>query len=386
MEILRTPDERFSELPGFDFTPHYVNVPSLPTSASQGTAVGDDQAIRIHYIDEGPPDAKETVLLMHGEPSWSYLYRKMVPVLVTSGFRVIAPDLVGFGRSDKPAERTEYTYDRHVEWMRSALFDQLGLEHLTLVCQDWGGLIGLRLVASHPERFRRVVAANTGLPTGDTGISEAFLAWQRFSQEVPEMPIGAIVRRRDTVRPARRDRSPPTTRPFPTRPTKRGRGSSLCSYPPAPDDPSSEKNRHAWTALRTLRGAFPLRLLATATPSPRVPTGCFGTCPWLQGSAARDDRRRRPLPARGPRTTTRRGGNELHRARTSRSPDRTEEGRRMGPQDPVRHDRPAAIRRSRLHRRNDRPHAGGGFPCSAAASSTDARTTRTPSACPHARR
>ena len=128
---------------------------------------------------------------MHGEPSWCYLYRKMVVPLTSAGFRVIAPDLVGFGRSDKPDRRTDYTYARHVEWMRAALFDELGLSGLTLVGQDWGGLIGLRLVAEHPDRFRRVVAANTGLPTGDMDMGDAFLAWQKFSQEVSRFPSAA---------------------------------------------------------------------------------------------------------------------------------------------------------------------------------------------------
>ena len=208
MEILRTPEERFADLPGFDFKPHYAHIPAVQTPVGAGavTESAGTNTLRVHYIDEGPRDASETLLLMHGEPSWCYLYREMVPAFVSSGFRVVAPDLVGFGRSDKPAPRTDYTYERHVEWMRSALVGRLELRNVTLVCQDWGGLIGLRLVASHPERFRRVVAANTGLPTGDTKITEAFLAWQRFSQEVPEMPIGSIDQRRDDDRPGARSR------------------------------------------------------------------------------------------------------------------------------------------------------------------------------------
>ena len=183
MNVLRTPDERFDDLAGFDFAPHYVEV---PCGDGSGT-------IRVHYIDEGPTSGAEKILLMHGEPSWCYLYRKMIGPLTSAGFRVIAPDLVGFGRSDKPARRSDYTYARHVEWMRAALFDELELSDLTLVGQDWGGLVGLRLVAEHPDRFRRVVAANTGLPTGDMDMGDAFLAWQKFSQEVPTLPVGRIV-------------------------------------------------------------------------------------------------------------------------------------------------------------------------------------------------
>ncbi len=138
METLRTPDERFASLPGFDFSPHYVDVPREP---------GSGETLRVHHLDEGPADAAETIVLLHGEPSWCYLYRHMVPVLTGAGCRVVAPDLVGFGRSDKPARRTDYTYARHVEWLRAALFDALGLDGVTVVGQDWGGLLGLRLVA-----------------------------------------------------------------------------------------------------------------------------------------------------------------------------------------------------------------------------------------------
>src|SRR5271169_702212 len=182
MDSLRTPDERFAGLEGYPFEPHYVEVPA-----------GDGTSLRVHYVDEGSPRADERILLLHGEPSWSYLYRRMIPPLEGAGFRVLAPDLVGFGRSDKPASRDDYTYARHVEWMRAALFDELDLSGLTVVGQDWGGLVGLRLVAEHPDRFRRVVTANTGLPTGDMDMGEAFLAWQKFSQEAPELPVGRIV-------------------------------------------------------------------------------------------------------------------------------------------------------------------------------------------------
>ena len=155
MQTLRTPDDRFVDLPDFAFAPHYVDV-----------ADGDGGRLRVHHLDEGPADG-DVVLLMHGEPSWCFLYRHMIPVLVAAGLRCVAPDLVGFGRSDKPTERTDHTYARHVEWMRAPCSTQLDLHDVTLVGQDWGGLVGLRLVAENPDRFARVVVANSGLPTGD---------------------------------------------------------------------------------------------------------------------------------------------------------------------------------------------------------------------------
>src|SRR5690554_6429087 len=145
MDVLRTPDERFDALPDFPFAPHYVTVPD-----------GEGGELRIHYLDEGLSDAVP-VVLMHGEPWWCFLYRKMIPILLEAGLRAVAPDLVGFGRSDKPAARTDYTYQRHVDWT-TAWLESLDLRDATLVGQDWGGLIGLRLVAEHPERFARVVA------------------------------------------------------------------------------------------------------------------------------------------------------------------------------------------------------------------------------------
>ena len=163
MDILRTPDERFSNLPGYNFAPHYIEV----------------DGIRIHYIDEGLKDA-EPVLLLHGEPSWCYLYRKMIPIITFAGYRAIAPDLVGFGRSDKPAQREDYTYQRHVDWIH-AFSSALDLQHVTLVCQDWGGFIGLRVAAEDQARFARIVAANTFLPTGDHPPGEGFCRRAIFS-------------------------------------------------------------------------------------------------------------------------------------------------------------------------------------------------------------
>ncbi|WP_208028334.1 haloalkane dehalogenase [Rhabdothermincola sediminis] len=236
MESLRTPDERFTNLPGFPFEPHYVEVPD-----------GDGGSLRVHYLDEGPPEGG-IVLLMHGEPSWSYLYRKMIPVLTGAGLRAIAPDLVGFGRSDKPAHRSDYTYQRHVDWMRAALLDALDLSGVTLVCQDWGGLIGLRLVGEHPDRFARVVAANTFLPTGDNHPGEAFLAWQRFSQEVETFPVGAIVNGGCVT-----DLAPEVIAaydaPFPDESYKEGARQFPVLVPTRPDDPASAANRAAWRVL-----------------------------------------------------------------------------------------------------------------------------------------
>jgi len=236
MELLRTPDECFAGLADYPFEAHYAEVPS-----------GDGGRLRVHYVDEGPSDG-EVVVLLHGEPSWSYLYRKMIPVLVAAGLRCVAPDLVGFGRSDKPAERGDYTYERHVGWMRACLFDVVELRDVTLVGQDWGGLIGLRLVGEHPDRFARVVAANTFLPTGDRPPTDAFLAWQRYSQETPEFAVGRIVNGGCAT-----DLGPEVVAaydaPFPEERFKAGARQFPVIVPTRPDDPAVAANRRAWEVL-----------------------------------------------------------------------------------------------------------------------------------------
>ena len=192
--------------------------------------------------------------MLHGEPSWSYLYRKMVPPIAASGHRVIAPDLVGFGRSDKPAARDDYTYQRHVDWMTAVLVG-LDLRAVTLVCQDWGGLIGLRLVAEHPERFARVVAANTFLPTGDTDPGPAFLAWRTFSQQVPEFPVGRIVSG-GCATPLPAEVIAAYDAPFPEERFKAGARQFPLLVPARPDDPASEPNRAAWKVLERWERPF----------------------------------------------------------------------------------------------------------------------------------
>lgn len=227
MNVLRTPDERFANLPGYDFEPHYVEVAGM----------------RMHYIDEGPRDG-QPVLMLHGEPSWAYLYRKMIPIISGAGLRAVAPDLIGFGRSDKPASQDDYTYQAHVDWM-SAFVEEVDLRGITLVCQDWGGLVGLRVLAAMPDRFARVVAANTFLPTGDAKPNEAFLRWQTFSQTAPSLPIGNIVRGG-----CKTELSPEVIAaydaPFPDDSYKAGARKFPALVPTTPDDPSSAANRKAW--------------------------------------------------------------------------------------------------------------------------------------------
>jgi len=242
MRALRTPDERFSALPDFHFSAHYVDVPD-----------GEGGELRIHYVDEGPAD-RDPVLMMHGEPSWSFLYRKMIPVITAAGHRVVVPDLIGFGRSDKPDQRGDYSYQRHVDWMR-ALLDGLDLRRVTLVCQDWGGLIGLRLVAEHPDRFARVVAANTFLPTGERNPGDAFLAWQKFSQETPQFPVGAIVNG-GCVTDLPADVIAAYDAPFPDDSYKEGARQFPMLVPTAPTDPAAEANRKAWEVLSHLETPF----------------------------------------------------------------------------------------------------------------------------------
>jgi haloalkane dehalogenase len=235
MDVLRTPDERFAGLPGFPYEPRYADV-------------GD--SLRMAYVEAGPADGPP-VLLLHGEPSWSFLYRHVMERLASAGLRAIAPDLIGFGRSDKPARPEDHSYARHVEWTRSLAFDALDLHDVTVVGQDWGGLIGLRLVAEHPQRFARVVAANTGLPTGDIPMPEV---WHRFREAVASAPVldvarfvqsGCVTTLPDDVRRA-------YDAPFPSEAHKAGPRAMPGLVPTTPDDPASEANRAAWATLTTL--------------------------------------------------------------------------------------------------------------------------------------
>jgi haloalkane dehalogenase len=247
--ILRTPDERFSSLPDFPWQPKYLDV----------------QGVRIARIDEGPTDAP-TVLLLHGEPSWSFLYRKMLPPLLAAGLRVIAPDLPGFGRSDKPADVRAYSYQAHLDWMRGLLVG-LDLRDVTLFCQDWGGLIGLRLAAEEPGRFARLCASNTFLPTGDEHVPRLFTLWRAFARFTPIFPIGPIVGS-GVVR-----KFPPEVRaaydaPFPRERFKAGARAFPRLVPTRPDDPASAANRRAWEVLRAWQKPF-LTLFAKNDPMTR---------------------------------------------------------------------------------------------------------------------
>jgi haloalkane dehalogenase len=232
MTVLRTPDERFADLPGFPW-------PARWAATSDGLRVG--------LLDEGPRDAP-VVLLLHGEPTWGYLYRKLVPPLLDAGFRVVVPDLVGFGRSDKPVDDAAHTYAAHVEWMRSALFDDLDLRDVTLFCQDWGGLIGLRLVAEHPDRFARVAAGNTGLPDGTTRMGETWWQFMEFVQATPDLPVGLLVTMGCAV-PLAEEHAAAYDAPFPDVSYKAGPRSLPGLIPQTADDPATPDNQRAWAAL-----------------------------------------------------------------------------------------------------------------------------------------
>lgn len=237
MDMLRTPDERFINLPDYPFAPHYQEVDGL----------------RIHYLDEGPAEA-DPVLLLHGEPTWSYLYRKMIPIIAAAGHRVIAPDLVGFGRSDKLTRREDYTYERHVAWMRGLVF-ALDLQRITLVGQDWGGLIGLRLATEHEERFACIVAANTALITGDDPPKEDFLNWRRFSQETPVLRTSEIIKGFN-INPLSQEVSAAYDAPFPDERYQVGARQFPLLVPISPDDPARAPTRAAWQVLRRWKKPF----------------------------------------------------------------------------------------------------------------------------------
>ena len=237
MQILRTPDERFVDLPDWTFQPTYTQV-------TQGA-----DTLRIAHYEVGLRDATTTVLCMHGEPSWSYLYRKMIPVFTAAGHRVVAPDLVGFGRSDKPAHTTDYTYERHVDWMSQWLVAN-DLRSLTLVCQDWGSLIGLRLVTAFPDRFDRVVLGNGGLPTGDPEPNAAFKAWREFSQKTPVFETSKIIQGGCTTKPLAPEVLAAYDAPYPDESYKAGARIFPSLVPTSTSDPAHRDNLIAWDVLR----------------------------------------------------------------------------------------------------------------------------------------
>ncbi len=236
METFRTPDDRFADLPDLPWEPRYAEVPD-----------GDGGTLRMAYVEAGPADGP-VALLLHGEPTWSYLYRHVMRVLAEAGIRAVAVDLVGFGRSDKPLRPEDHSFARHVEWVRALVLDHLDLHDVTLVGQDWGGLIGLRLVAEHPDRFARVVAANTGLPTGDFDMPEVWWMFRNAVEKAEVLDIGRLVaagcvRGLDDATRAAYDA------PFPDEGSKVGPRVMPTLVPTRPDDPASAANRAAWEVL-----------------------------------------------------------------------------------------------------------------------------------------
>ena len=245
MNFIQTPDSRFENLPDYSFTPNYQKV---------------GNGMQMHYVDEGQG---AIVLLLHGEPSWSYLYRKMIPVFVKNGFRVIAPDLIGFGKSDKPTERSDFTYANHLKWL-STLIEKLALREINLFCQDWGGLLGLRILANQPDLFSRAIAANTILPTGQGEPNEAFTSWVKFSQTAPSFPIGGVINGGTTT-----ELSPEVIAaydaPFPDESYKQGARMFPALVPLEFDHPESANNRSAWASLAQWNKPF-LTLFSDADP------------------------------------------------------------------------------------------------------------------------
>ena len=236
MEVYRTPDAAFGQLPDFPWEPAYAHV-----------ADPDGGTLRVAYVDAGPADGP-VALLLHGEPSWSFLYRHVVRVLTDSGIRCVVPDLVGFGRSDKPVHQEDYSYARLVEWTRELVFDHLDLREVTLVGQDWGGLIGLRLVAEHGDRFAGVVAANTGLPTGDVDMPELWWQFRRAVEQAEVLDIGRLVAA-GCVRPMTDEVRAAYDAPFPEERAKAGARAMPGLVPTRPDDPAHRANRAAWEVL-----------------------------------------------------------------------------------------------------------------------------------------
>jgi haloalkane dehalogenase len=257
MKALRTPDERFDDLPDYDYEPNYADVDGL----------------RMHYIDEGPRDG-EVVLLLHGEPSWSYLYRHMIPPLAEAGLRVIAPDLIGFGKSDKPSKKSDYSYAIHVDWMRHFI-ESLNLTNITLFCHDWGSLIGLRIAAENEHRFARIALGNGGLPTGDQKMPRAFLIWRAFARYSPWFPIGHIIQS-GTITELSDGVVAAYDAPFPAAKYKAGTRAFPTLVPTRPDNPASDANRAAWDVFKHWNKPF------LTTFSNRDPITRGGQIPWQE--------------------------------------------------------------------------------------------------------
>ena len=238
MRILRTDEARFRDLPDYPFTPNYLDVaPNL----------------RMHYVDEGRSDASP-VLMLHGEPSWSFLYRHMIPMVANAGHRVLAPDLIGFGKSDKPADADDYSYDRHMEWLTTWL-DTLDLRNITLVCQNWGSLLGLRLAAEHADRFSRIIVGNGMLPTGESRVPTVFTLWKTFAAHSPWFPVARIVQL-GTERTLSKAEMAAYEAPFPSAEFKAGARAFPRLVPLSPDDPVSAANQATWKALEKWRKPF----------------------------------------------------------------------------------------------------------------------------------
>ncbi|HET7690591.1 MAG TPA: haloalkane dehalogenase [Nocardioidaceae bacterium] len=242
MEVLRTPDSRFENLAGYPFEPHYLEV------VAPGTP-----ALRMHYVDEGPREA-DPVVLLHGEPTWSYLYREMIPPLVEAGRRVLAPDLIGFGRSDKPTALGDYTYQRHVDWVKAWL-EALDLHNITLFVQDWGSLIGLRIAAEQGDRIARVMVSNGFLPTAQHGTPPAFRIWRAFAKHSPVLPSGRLVQR-GTVNAVPKAVQAGYDAPYPSKKYQAGARAFPQLVPTEPDDPAVPANRAAWEKLGTWEKPF----------------------------------------------------------------------------------------------------------------------------------
>jgi haloalkane dehalogenase len=321
MKALRTPDERFENLPGYPFAPNYTEVPD-----------GEGGSLRIHHVDEGPPNG-DIVLCMHGQPSWSYLYRHMIPILTGAGLRVIAPDLVGYGRSDKPGALEDYTYNRQVEWMTAWLVAN-DTNNATFFGQDWGGLIGLRMVAENPDRFARVMIANTGLPC-PTGVSaerneairefrrtaptptlpemaqqlgnpdperpeRTFAYWQKYTWDTEDPPVGMLIAGNVDGRTLSPEEAAAYDAPFPDASYKMAVRAMPSQVPTLSDDPSLPAQERAWEVFTKWEKPF---LCAFADNDP------------VTGGGDRPFRERVPGAQGQPHTTIEGGGHFLQEGR-----------------------------------------------------------------------